>query len=221
MFQDVLNAKNKRLVASKFYQKIVFQSFWGSDTMEQKRSSKMMRLLYALMRIPTFLFLNVFYYPSLLCASEEQKVKLEERFFSPCSSYLADLFNYSILLILLLTVTIITVPDPWQTHEIIAQYNAGNISAEKAQITNSGTGEVCLLPHPIIPPAEWVLWACILTRVLTEWFQASQKKGKTFRDKIKTYLSSASNISDIILLLFLVSAMICKLQVFIQSRVST
>ena len=220
MFQDVLKSQNKKLVASKFYQKIVFQTFWGSDAMATKNSSRIVRFLHAFKRIPIFFFLNFFYYPIACCIGGEKRKKMKDQFFSPFSSYLADLCNYSILLLLLLTVTIITVPDPWPLHDLINQYNAGNISAEAAGITNTTEVKFVLLPVPTIPPVEWVLWACILTRVLTEWFQASQKKGRTVRDKIKNYLSSASNISDIVLLLFLVSAMTCKLCTFLQSIIA-
>ena len=223
MFLDVLKSKNKRLIASKMYQKVVWQKFWGSETSTDKRTKKSVKVAYALKRLANFFFWNVFYLPLALlsrCTSDiEQRRKRRDIFFSPFSSYLADLLNYSILIALLLIVTLTTVPDPRPVHLLIHQLRNGSITTENNEnFRVEGDGTILVrLSTPDIPFLEWSLWICIFSRILTEFYQASQKKGSTAKLKLKKYFNSFSNLNDIVLLLLLLTGMICKLNVYVSS----
>ncbi|KAL5260881.1 hypothetical protein ACHWQZ_G006799 [Mnemiopsis leidyi] len=225
MFLDVLKSKNKRLVASKMYQKVVWQKFWGSENSTDKRTRKSVKIAYALKRLTNFFFWNIFYLPLALlsrCTSNvEQRRKRRDIFFSPFSSYLADLLNYSILIALLLVVTLTTVPNPRPVHLLIHQLKAGNITAENNESFRvEGDGRILVkLSTPTIPFLEWTLWTAIFSRILTEFYQASQKKGSTATLKLKKYINSFSNLNDVVLLLLLLTGMICKLNVYVSSIV--
>ena len=226
MFLDVLKSNNMRLVASKMYQKVVWQRFWGSESSSKKNGSKLVKTLYAVKRLLSFFFWNFFYLPLAVlsrCTSRvEQRRKRRDVFFSPFSSYLADLLNYTILLALLLIVTLTTVPNPNSVHLLIHQLKEGNITTyNNPQFRVEGDGSISVrLPTPIIPPTEWALWTCIFSRVLTEWYQAYRKKGSSAAVKLRKYINSFSNLNDMVLMFLLITGMVCKLHMFISCRLS-
>ena len=227
MFIDVLKSKNKGLVASKMYQKVVWQRFWRSELWSEKTGGKFNKTFNGLGRAMEFFFWNIFYLPLVLfsrCSTwAEKRIKIVEiSFFSPFSSYLADILNYTILFSLLLTVIVTTIPDPKPVHLLIFQLQSGNITAANSshfKVEDDGTILV-KLPSPSIPGSEWCLWVCIVARILTEWYQAYHKKGTMAKSKLKQYFNSFSNLNDIVLTLLLLTGMICKLQASISSRVS-
>ena len=226
MFLDVLKSKNKRLVSCKMYQKIVWRRFWGSQTSSKTRQGKFFKMLYSLKRLANFFLMNLFYLPltllSRLTSDPVQRRKRRDMFFSPFSSYLADLLNYVILIALLLVVAVTTVPDPTSIYLLISELRMGNTTAENStqfKVLSDGTVLV-KLPTPSIPPSEWCLWVCIFARFLTEWYQAYRKKGSSALVKLKKYLNSFSNINDLVLMGLLLTGMVCKLHMYISSEVS-
>ena len=225
MFIDVLKSNNQQLVASKLYQKVVWQSFWGSAPGEAVVKS--VKLLSALKRLMSFFFWNVFYMPLAALSKCSSKMKekrkiVDSGFFSPFTSYLADLLNYTILVALLLIVTLMTIPDPKPVHLLIDQLKAGNITIENnPHFKAESDGSIVVrLPNPTIPMSEWSLWACVFARALTEWYQAYHKKGSVARAKLMKYFNSFSNLNDIMLMILLLAGMYCKLHAYIASRVS-
>lgn len=225
MFVDVLNSKNQQLVASKMYQKVVWQKFWGNEATSTDKKSKhgvFHKTLYAVKRLLNFLIWNVCYLPLRLFFRFNDKdggQKHLGQFFSPFSSYLADLLNYFILIALLLLVTNLTVPDPSPVHRLMHQYLTGQLRVEDSpDLRRRDDGVVELkLPTPSVPLAEWMLWLCIFSRIITEWYQASVKKGATARSKLKKYFASYSNWIDIALMVLLLIGICCKLQMYITS----
>ena len=224
MFLDVLKSGNKQLVAAKMYQKVVWQNFWGKASTEESAGKS--KINYALKRMINFFFWNFFYLPLALLSRfsnriKSQKWRVDIDFFSPFSYYLADLLNYSVLVAVLLAVTLTTAPDPTPVNLMIQQLQVGIITADNNPHFKVGDDGVILvkLPPPTIPFSEWFLWVCILARVLTEWFQVFHKKGSNMIVKFKKYLNSFSNLNDVVLLLLMITGMICKLYVYIDSRV--
>ena len=224
MFLDVLKSENKQLVASKMYQKLVWQEFWGLETSLDKNADRTERSLYLLRRLGNFFFWNLFYLPLAIMSQYSTRVqktlKRTNFFFSPFSYYFADLLNYCILLAILLIVTITTVPNPEPVHLLIKQLQAGNISVENNDhFKVDPDGSILVkLPTPNIPLAEWSLWVCIFSRVLTESYQAYQKKGTIATSKLKKYFQSFFNLNDVALMLLLLIGIICKLHMYISSR---
>ena len=194
MFQDVLRSGNKRLIASKFYQKLVSRTFWGTDDRSRQNNQKdsfVVKVWRALRKTKlSFLLWNIFYFPSLLvvpCLKPAQRNQFNremKKFFVPFSCYLADLLNYFIMIVLLLMVTLSTVPDPRPVQSMISEFLNSSEPLEDPRFRQmeDGTFEV-RLPPPIISPLELTLWACIFSRILSEWFQAFQQQGTTTKDK--------------------------------------
>ncbi|KAL5256346.1 hypothetical protein ACHWQZ_G011542 [Mnemiopsis leidyi] len=224
MFLDVLQSKNVELVASKMYQKVVWKTFWGSSAAmlsKKARSGKYTQSLYVAKRAAIFVFWNIFYIPVGIFSREETKsIKRRALFFSPFSSYLADLLNYSMMITFLLIVILITVPDNTITPGLLQELAKGNITTRnKTDFEEDGENNIMIkLPHPVIPPAEWILWATIFARILTECYQAYSKKGNTIRAKLKMYFRSFYNVTDIFLVILLPTGMISKVYMSIKSR---
>ncbi|XP_063695303.1 short transient receptor potential channel 7-like [Bolinopsis microptera] len=222
MFQDVLQSKNVELVASKIYQKVVWKKFWGSEAIMKKkaRSGNLTQTFYVAKRIAIFLFWNIFYIPAAIFTRDDRiSRKRRAIFFSPFSSYLADLLNYSMLITFLLVVIMYTEPDPKVAHELVQKLIEGEIKAENDTNFKVGAdGSVMMrLPNPKIPFSEWLLWTCIFARVLSELYQAYSKKGKTLQKKLNRYFKSFYNITDIFLIILLLTSMISKLYTFLKS----
>lgn len=222
MFQDVLQSKNVELVASKIYQKVVWKKFWGSEAIMKKkaRSGNLTQTFYVAKRIAIFLFWNIFYIPAAIFTRDDRiSRKRQAIFFSPFSSYLADLLNYSMLITFLLVVIMYTEPDPKVAHELVQKLIEGEIKAENDTNFKFGAdGSVMMrLPNPKIPFSEWLLWTCIFARVLSELYQAYSKKGKTLQKKLNRYFKSFYNITDIFLIILLLTSMISKLYTFLKS----
>ena len=227
MFLDVLKSNNTQLVASKIYQKVVWKTFWGSVTSAEQSGGKFIKLTYALKRLTNFFVWNLSYLPLAFLSQFNSRFKknikrVDIDFFSPFCSYLADLLNYCILVALLLTVCLTTVPDPTPVHLLLHQLKTGNITADNnPQFKVEDDGSILVkLPTPTIPFSEWSLWVCIFARVLTEWYQAYQKKGSGAKAKLLKYFNSFSNLTDIVLTLLLITGMVCKLYVYIVSNLS-
>lgn len=222
MFQDVLQSKNVELVASKIYQKVVWKKFWGSEAIMKKkaRSGTLTQTFYVAKRIAIFLFWNIFYIPAAIFTRDDRiRRKRRAIFFSPFSSYLADLLNYSMLITFLLVVIMYTEPDPKVAHELVQKLIEGEIQAENDTNFKVGVdGSVMMrLPNPRIPFSEWLLWSCIFSRVLSELYQAYSKKGKTVQKKLNRYFKSFYNITDICLIILLLTSMVSKLYTFVKS----
>ena len=227
MFLDVLKSKNTQLVASKMYQKVVWQSFWGTVASSEENAGQFIKIINVLKRLINFFFWNFFYMPFFLLSLYSSRVKqgiksVDNNFFSPFDSYLADLLNYTILVALLLTVSLTTAPDPKLVHLLIHQLKAGNITAENnPDFKVQQDGSILVkLPTPTIPLSEMTLWMCIFSRVLAEWYQAYRKKGSSAKAKSKKYFNSFSNLNDVVLMILLITGMVCKLQVHIVSKIS-
>ena len=223
MFLDVLQSKNVELVASKMYQKVVWQTFWGSTAamMSKKaRSGRYTQSLYVAKRVAVFVFWNIFYIPVELLSREKRKsIKRRALFFSPFSSYLADLLNYSMMITFLLVVILITVPDDKIAPELLREIAEGNITTNRTDFRIDENKNVLIkLSHPEIPTAEWILWATIFARILTECYQAYSKKGDTVRAKLKMYFRSFYNVTDVFLVILLLTGMISKVFMSIKSR---
>ena len=225
MFQDVLQSNNVELVASKMYQKVVWQKFWGSEAIVLKKaqSARCTQTIYVAKRVAIFIFWNLFYIPMIILSKdEERKRKRKAIFFSPFSSYLADLLNYSMLIAFLLVNILISVPDPEiaiRANDLRQKLKEGEITVESNPNFKMGDdGNVMLrLENPEIPSSEWLLWASIFARILTECYQAYCKKGKTVQAKLRRYFTSFCNIADVFLLLLLLTGMVSKLYMFVQS----
>ena len=222
MFIDVLHSKNVELVASKMYQKVVWQKFWGSEAtvFEKARNGRFTQSLYVAKRVAIFLFWNVFYFPATMLFKEERKRRKRRAiFFSPFSSYLADLLNYSMLISFLLIVILISVPDPELPRKLLQNLTRGDILIEDGtnlKLKNNGTVMI-KLSDPNIPFSEWLLWACIFARILTEFYQAYLKKGKTLQEKLRGYFKSMYNVTDVFLLILLMTGMVFKVYMAIKS----
>lgn len=224
MLQDVLESGNVDLVACKMYQKVVWQKFWGSElegiiTEKHARRGKYTQTIYVCKRVVIFLFWNIFYMPASLFGGDMSKLrKRRSVFFSPFSSYLADLLNYNLLVSFLLWVILTTVPDPGRAQANMEKLTGIREEEIDVDYRYSEDGSLMMrLPVPEIPLSEWLLWTAIFSRALTEFFQAYEKKGETLKEKLTGYFGSFYNVTDVFLLLFLFTGMASKLITFFRA----
>lgn len=218
MYRDVLQSRNKCLVASKFYQKIVWRKFWGSSGINETDHSSS-KIVSIVGKFVSFMIWNFLYIPLTLLELVFRKMPYSEsrqRFLSPLSSYLANLMNNTILIVILMVTSIVSVPDTTVTRVLVEQFLNGSASVEEP-LREAAWGKVVVrLPLMHIPYVEWLLWTCIFSRVLSESFQVSQQKHKSCRAKLKMYLKGVSNVTDLVLLLILTSAMALKLHCYVR-----
>lgn len=166
MMEDVLKSQNKELIALKFYQKMIWNNFWGCN--DKSKRFKM----YVFWELPFFFFCNVIYGPLTFFLTPNKLSKMRKDFFTPFASYFADILNYTILLLLLYINIVTTTPDPKAVYSLIKGYYAGNIDDENPRIREIDYRTVQFqLSAPTIPFSEWVLWVCLLGRILTECYQ--------------------------------------------------
>eukprot|EP00116_Pleurobrachia_bachei_P002136 sb/3462398/ len=221
MFEDVLNSKNKQVIASKFYQKIVWKTFWGFDAAEMdKKSVNGKKALGLITKLGGFLCWNIFFIP-LYIISKLLNSSTHSKFFSPISSYLADLINYGILIGLMIGSVLTTIPEPEPVHQLILAYRNGSLNVsgdERFRLNSAGQMEVAIA-KPNIPPVEIALWVCVLGRILTEFYQAVEQKGASPSTKIKRYFASFDNLNDIILVALLLFGIGSKLYLIFDCEV--
>ena len=223
MLLDVFESMNVELVASKIYQKVVWQKFWGSEAIvsTKARSGRFTQTVYVAKRAAIFIFWNMFYIPAAFFSIDKgRKRKRRAIFFSPFSSYLADLLNYSMLITFLLVVIMVTAPDPKFVDDLLQKITQGKITIEND--TNFAVGidgnVMIKLPDPEIPTSEYLLWSSIFARVLTECYQAYSKKGKMMKDRLRMYFKSFYNVTDVFLIILLVTGMVFKLYALFKSQ---
>ena len=230
MFGDVLKSQNRQLVASKIYQKLWWRHFWGYNlyvtSNDVQVNNIVVRTRHSITALAYFLACNIFYplfaiYLRFLCPKEERK-KREKRFFSPYSSYLALGMNQTMMIALLWTTILVTIPDLESTYNLLQKLDFKNeiVTDNSSNFELREDGSVLVkLPQPDIVPVEIALWVCIFGKALSGFYHAIQiRGGGSFPKRFKRYFRNFFHVADAVSLLLLFAGMATKLELFARPR---
>ena len=161
---NAIRTREKRFLAHPFCQEIILEDFFGS-----KDSKNICTQMHFIVTFLTGIVLVPFYVLVLVInslSSGDWRYRysrlncLMQELLTPCYSLFADVFNYTILLGILITVALTTRLDK-------------DIDCSDGQKDN-------LTQYFTIAPLEIILWLCILSRLMTELYQAFLKGAKSY-----------------------------------------
>ena len=229
MLMDVVKSQNAQLVACKIYQKLWWRQFYGYNlclTSSDTQVNVFARILRAIAGLAYFLARNIFYplfalYLRVLCSKQERE-KHQKRFFSSYSSYRVDRLNQLILIALLWTTILITIPDLESTYNILQRLQLEDkITADNSSFFEvAEDGSVLVrLPKPKISPMEIALWVCMFGKALSGFYHAIQMRGSgSLLKRFKRYFRNFFYVADAVSLLLLFAGMATKLELFSRPR---
>ncbi|KAL5250716.1 hypothetical protein ACHWQZ_G016447 [Mnemiopsis leidyi] len=217
----------QRPAYKKLYQERIF---WQATVYESFKWS----ILSSLRRFFMLIFWNMVYpllellklIPYFKCTLKRASCSwLDQRqLFSPISCFTADMVNYVIMIIVISLCMLQKQPNQDSTIKIAQQFLEGNISVVDHPRLKAGNTEgvvLVQLEKKETTFTSWTLLACLLSRLLTEFYQLCNKRiwsalpedlwnirtFNKFMKKLCLYWSSDMNKIDILLMGFLVTAL--------------